>query len=185
MYYQAFEDAYNKLIWRDYAKKLNNLTIDGQSFTRILHDHRRKTLESTEAAGYLPIKSDDRMHYVNKNHTSVNPNCTYGAFGTLLVKHVVEKSEMFMFCKYLAELTGFTNSEAMLKDAEFIRKVHSLGNDITKASRRRNEASHGGNLTTISQCKDDKVTVLDELINVREDSLGLIQKLLYLMRNSK
>lgn len=185
LYYQAFEDAYNKLIWRDYAKKLNNLTIDGQSFTRILHDHRRKTLESTEAAGYLPIKSDDRMHYVNKNHTSVNPNCTYGAFGTLLVKHVVEKSEMFMFCKYLAELTGFTNSEAMLKDAEFIRKVHSLGNDITKASRRRNEASHGGNLTTISQCKDDKVTVLDELINVREDSLGLIQKLLYLMRNSK
>ena len=36
LYYQAFEEAYNLLIWRGYADELNALEINGQKYTDIL-----------------------------------------------------------------------------------------------------------------------------------------------------
>lgn len=185
LYYQAFEEAYNKLIWCGYANNLNSHRIGGNFFTRILREHKGKDLISPEIAGYLPVDSYNRSFYTNKKHTGVQTSCTYGVFGNLLKKYIVEESEMFVFCDHFAKVFGFSESSVMFDDASFMCKVHEFADAILNAAQRRNEASHGGNLITISQCKNDKQTVLDELETVRADSIGLIQKLLYLMRNSK
>lgn len=184
LYYQAFEDAYNQLIWLDYSKMLNELIIDGERFSRILHQHKGKDLLITNAMGYLPQKSADRKFYTNKNHTSVQPNCTYGAFGHLL-KQIKVESEIPMFCDHFAGVVGFCNREVMCNNEAFISKVQEFSDAILDASQPRNEASHGGKLITMEQCKNDKQTILNELETVRENSIGLIQRLLYLLKDSK
>ncbi len=49
----------------------------------------------------------------------------------------------------------------------------------------RDNASHGGILININPCINDKLTVLSDLQNIRSNNIGLIQTLIYLLRNSQ
>lgn len=184
LYYQSFEEAYNKLIWQDYADMLNTKTINGRYFTSILRESRGKDLLDEDITGYLPVDSYDRSFYTNRHHSAVLTTCTYGNFGELLKRYVTPKSKVLKFCDYFAKLAGFSDYSSMFNDMLFMNKVQELAESVLAATKRRNEASHGGNLITIKQCISDKQTVLDELETVRDSSIGLVQKLLYLMRNS-
>lgn len=184
LYYQSFEEAYNKLIWQDYADMLNTKQIDGRYFTSILRESKGKDLLDENATGYLPIDSYDRSFYTNRHHSAVLTTCTYGNFGEMLKRYVTPKSKVLKLCDYFAKLAGFSDYSSMFNDTPFMKKVQELSDAVLAATKRRNEASHGGNLITIKQCISDKQTVLDELEEVRDSSIGLIQKLLYLMRNS-
>lgn len=184
LYYQAFEEAYNKLIWKDYAEMLNKKQINGQFYTSILRKYKGEDWGDDNSAGYLPTNSYDRGYYTNKYHTAVQTSCTYGNFGQLLKRYVIEGTDIPRFCDHFAELTGFLNCDAMFGDSSFMQKVREFADAILNATHRRNEASHGGKAIDIIQCTADKKVVLNDLKDVRDESLGLIQQLLYLMRNS-
>lgn len=189
LYYQAFEESYNKLIWHGYADMLNNLPIGEQSFTSILFEHKKnkqKVISHTGALGYLPPRLADLYYYVDFKKeltTKVKSSCMYGSFAKILA-HITVGTELDKLCDYFAKLTGFSSRDAMFNDTDFMNMVEDFSITVSNSSQSRNNASHGGSLITIEQCKNDKQTILSELEEVRKDSIGLIQKLLYLMRNS-
>ena len=66
LYYQAFENAYNELIWRKYADKLNALIIEGTPFTTIIESNRYCNIKKDHIAfGYLTDNPKGRKHYVS------------------------------------------------------------------------------------------------------------------------
>ncbi len=108
----------------------------------------------------------------------------YKLFATIM-KEIKPDSEIKQFCKYFAKLAGYKNSYAMLNDPSFMANIGLFAKAVDSSVCDRNNASHGGSPVPIDQCKKDKHTVLSELEAVRENSIGLIQQLLDLLKNSK
>ena len=74
----------------------------------------------------------------------------------------------------------------MYNDADFMRNIGGFVDVVLSAAENRNNASHGGRIISFEQLNEDKKTVLSDLEAVRSDSIGLIQKLLFLLSyNSK
>lgn len=190
LYYQAFEDGYNKLIWREYANWLNNeVKIDGHNFTEILFDHKDDDdLGNPKAKGYLGRTAKSRRYYVdyyNDEHiASVKTNLMYASFASLMSQVEKGAKQYSKFCGYFARTVGFPNCYVMFEDTHFMEMVSAFAKAVETAANDRNNASHGGSPVSFTQCKKDKLTVLHELESVRECSIGLIQQLLYITRNS-
>ncbi len=185
LYYQAFEEAYNVLIWKGYSDELNRLIIDGRKFTDILLECRYKEINEKEAKGYLDSKSRQRGFYIdyqNRNNpeTRVSSRCMYKSFAILLEK-VVPNTELEKLCDYFAKLTGFGSRAEMFNDSDFMRNCYSFTAAVKASADNRNNASHGGTFISVNQCKSDKKVVLNDLESVRSDSIGLIQQLLYIL----
>lgn len=193
LYYQAFEDAYNELIWSGYADTLNSLPIDGdeKKYTDILLEYRYSEIANDSARGYLFDKDyNQRNQYIkyaktkNKTLAIVRDSCMYKSFG-ILMKEINRKSKSLKFCDYFSKLTGYPCPQELFDDIEFITKCEYFSNLICKSAKNRNNASHGGTLININQCINDKQTVLSDLQEIRSNNIGLIQTLLYLLRNSQ
>lgn len=188
LYYQAFEDAYNTLIWRKYADSLNTLSIEGRSFTDILFANKdNDDLGVRAAKGYLGHTAKSRRYYVDYNFDTgtacVKTSLMYTSFASILGR-IRKGSNLTKLCGYFARLAGFSSSYAMFDDTHYMETLSSFAKCIENTANDRNNASHGGSPVSIRQCEQDKLTVLYKLESVRADSIGLIQKLLYLMRNS-
>lgn len=187
LYYQAFEDAYNSLIWHGYADMLNSLMIDDKPFTTILEECRKGKINVKAAKGYLDPDSFGRGNYVTypKKHdkepkTFVKPHCMYMNFYFLMNK-VEDNGVIPKFCDYFAKLAAFSNKEEMFSDYEFMAACKELTEGVKKSADNRNNASHGGTFISREQCKSDKKTVLYDLEDVRSISIGLVQQLLSLL----
>lgn len=186
LYYQAFEGAYNSLIWKGYADELNNLEFEGKKFTEILYECKGKRIDVTDARGYLDADPKQRGYYIdyqNRNHptTSVSSRCMYKSFAILL-QNIVPNTRLEKLCDYFAKITGFDNRESMFNNADFMRNCCAFALAVDSSADNRNNASHGGTFISVEQCKSDKKAVLSELESVRSDSLGLIQQLLFLLK---
>ena len=190
LYYQAFEDSYNALIWKGYAEFLNNLIVDEKSYTDILQEYRNLEITDKSAQGYLFDKNikqrNNYIKYKNKTNpnTQVNKKCMYKSFATIM-KEIKTESKLKEFCKYFSIITGFSNVEEMFSDTLFMNNCEEFTRGIYNSADNRNNASHGGTFISVSQCKKDKNAVISDLEEVRSNSIGLIQKLLYLLQNSK
>lgn len=186
LYYQAFEEAYNKLIWKGYSDELNALEFNGRKFTDILFDCKRRGIDVSDARGYLDVNPNQRGYYIdyqnrNRSYTSVSSRCMYKSFAILL-QNIVPNTRLEKLCDYFARITGFDSREAMFNDADFMRNCCAFASAVDSSADNRNNASHGGTFISVEQCKSDKKVVLSELEAVRSDSLGLIQQLLFLLK---
>ena len=190
LYYQAFEDAYNDTIWRNYATMLNGLDINGQKFTEILEKNRNKMINDPDAQGYLENGKNtykQRNYYITyKNkanpQTIVSLRCMYKSFA-ILMENVRESSNLIGFCEYFAKLAGYSGRQEMFSDDSFMNKCHDFTEAVLKSVDNRNNASHGGTFISIVQCEHDKKTVINNIEAVRINSIGLIQQLLYLLES--
>ena len=187
LYYQAFEDAYNELIWKGYAERLNHLIIGDKPYTTILKKYSRKDLTEPDHIGYLHKDSYQRNHYVQFpskekgiTTTSVSLRCMYKSFA-ILMKSVDPHSALDKYCDYFAEITGYESADAMFNDVSFMNKCEEFTKAISDSADNRNNASHGGTFIDKEQCAADKKTVLNDLESVRSSSIGLIQQLLYIL----
>ena len=187
LYFQAFEDAYNELIWRNYATYLNNLQINGQSFPDILDSSRSSFITDPNARGYLDDDPYQRKYYIvyrnrtNNPQTHVDLRCMYKSFA-IIMKIICNPSPLDGFCEYFANLTGFSGRVQMFSDTSFMSNCQRFAIDIENSADDRNNASHGGTFISINQCVDDKKKIIDNLAIVRDNSYGLIQQLLYLLQ---
>ena len=182
LYYQAFEEAYNQLIWSDYAEYLNSLVIDGKPFTELLGNNRYNDLSSLNELGYLPRSSKSRQYYVNyisRNHGEVKNTCMYGSF-SIMIENVVPSSRLTHFSDFLAAKAGFASKDEMYSNSEYLNKLQYFSESLVKSVEFRNNASHGGALVTKDQCAVDKETVLSDIQYIRVENIGLIQQLLSL-----
>lgn len=188
LYYQAFEDAYNTLIWYEYAIKLNNLTFGPHGYPEILFDNQRKSIQTPEATGYLSQEPRTRNGYLDFNRPRkrayVRTSCMYKLFVTIM-EQIKPDSDVKKFCNYFAKLAGYRNSYTMLNDFGYMEKINLFTRSVGASVLNRNNASHGGSPVPIDQCQKDKRIVLSELETVRENSIGLIQQLLDLLKDSK
>lgn len=187
LYYQSFEAAYNKLIWSEYANRLNNLNIDDVPFTKIMEENRNRYLKNgVPGKGYLDARPDYRKYYIeypsknNNSNTYVKSNCMYKSFG-ILMENIVEKSWLDKYCDYFSEITGFNNSLAMVGDKSFLDMCGTFAKVIVESAEKRNKASHGGVIINKDQCTNDKNTILNDLKANREDNIGLIWQLLQIL----
>lgn len=188
LYYQAFEEAYNKLIWLGYAELINTQQVGDRNLGDILFEFQNEKIPILEARGYFSQNARTRRCYLDYNENSspkatAKPHCMYKSFAILMYQ-VKRGSDLKRFCDYFAELTGFDSREEMYSDSVFMETVREFAKTVDESAQNRNNASHGGTLITVGQCQQDKLTILNELETVRIDSIGLIQKLLYLMRKS-
>lgn len=183
LYFQAFETAYNELIWQDYEKEL----------TDILARATDKSLYTKMLDGYLP-DSGIREQYVDcekkppkKQIKQIKHTIMYKSFGNLLKHSIQQKSSTIRnFCDYFVHKVGFFSRDNMYNDADFMRNIGGFVDVVLSAAENRNNASHGGRIISFEQLNEDKKTVLSDLEAVRSDSIGLIQKLLFLLSyNSK
>lgn len=180
MYYQAFEKAYNELIWKPYAEFLNNeLIIDGNSFQFYLKQKRKIDIDQNDKEyGYLPPNRNDRSKYTSfkEGNVLVNDSCMYMPFVKILSEY---SKKLPMFFEWLAKRIGFASREEL--SDKFWLRLKEFSNEMGKATDDRNNASHGGHEISLSQCKDDRGTVLERAKLDREFNLSLIQKLLGLV----
>lgn len=186
LYYQAFEEAYNCLIWKGYANLLNSLTIDGQKYTDILDSCKNSTINVTKALGYLESDSYRRSFYIDYMNrfnleTKVKSRCMYRSFAIIMEK-VNDQSGLYGFCDYISKLAGYSSRNEMFSDNGFMEKCRAFASSIYHSTNDRNNASHGGTYISMDQCKQDKKAVLDDLETLRENSIGLIQQLLGLLK---
>lgn len=188
LYYQAFEEAYNLLIWRGYADELNVLEIDGQKYTDILYMCRKCASIPRNARGYLDPDSRQRSYYyyidyknTSRPETKVSTQCMYKSFAILL-KNINPNTKIEHFCEYIAKITGFRSCNDMFNDSDFMRNCSAFTAAVYASTGSRNNASHGGTFISVQQCRSDQKTVLNELEVVRSDSLGLIQQLIFLLK---
>ena len=187
LYYQAFEDAYNELIWAKYASYLNSLTVSGSNYTNILKRHKNSKvarITETDARGYL--FDDDlrqRNYYVlyHSGTASVNTRCMYKSFA-IIMEQLKNPTDLNGFCEFIAQLCGFTGRTDMFSDTAFMQKCHDFTDEISKSADNRNNASHGGSFISLGQCTNDKKTILNNLESIRCESVGLIQQLLYILQ---
>lgn len=188
LYYQAFEDGYNGLIWKGYADRLNNLVIKGKSYTDIIKkDGRKKELTDPDFFGYLHKVSNQRNRYIQFpskekkiTTTSVSHRCMYTSFA-ILMESVKSTGELDKYCDYFAEITGYNNKNEMFCDVDFMNLCERFTKAVKNSADNRNNASHGGTFISKKQCSEDKKTVLNDLETVRSSSIGLIQQLLYIL----
>ena len=185
LYYQAFEEAYNVLIWKRYSNELNGLIIDGRKFTDILFDCKRKGIDVKTARGYLDSDPKQRGYYIdyqNRNNpeTRVSSRCMYKSFA-ILIENIVPNTKLEKLCDYFAKITGFSSRAEMFNDSDFMRNCYSFTAAVKASADNRNNASHGGTFISVNQCRSDKKIILNDLESVRSDSIGLIQQLLYIL----
>ena len=164
LYYQAFENAYNDLVWAKYADKINNMLDDGYTQAAVL-------------TKMFPPDAKASKFFNKKRAIKV---CSYGSF-ELLIKEIKHESSAPEFCEMFAKLCGYDSREEMFNDSQFITRCSDFASCFTSAKNNRNNASHGGSSINIEQCKADKRVILNNLERVRSDSIGLIQQLLYLL----
>jgi hypothetical protein len=188
LYYQAFEEAYNDLIWSGYATKLNGLEIrKGVKYTDILDLFRNGPITDPSAQGYLddncPSQRGYYVQYKNRKNpqTTIKSSLMYTNFA-ILMKNIANPSKLNGFCDYFARLTGFSGRAEMFLDTPFMLICSDFIKNIDQSSKNRNNASHGGSLISITQCTADKKTVLNDLEAVRSTSIGLVQQLLYILQ---
>ncbi len=190
LYYQAFEDAYNDLIWSGYAEKLNSLSIHGCLYCDILQEYRSYKMSRPDAKGYLPDEPKTRAYYVRYYRTDSRPkaeiknSCMYKSFAILL-QESSESARPIHFCEHIARIAGYCSAKEMFDNKEFMAKYQAFSNAVNQSVDNRNNASHGGTYISIMQCSNDKRIVLDNLEAVRKDSFGLIQQLLFLLNYKK
>ena len=189
LYYQAFEDAYNDLIWAGYAGMLNSLIIGGEAYTSILSDNRKRWINDPTKSGYLDSNPKNRGFYVTYETkpiltAHVNERCMYKSFA-IIMESIANPSKINAFCNYFAKLCGFSDRSDMFGDLAFMGQCAAFTTTIKNSAENRNNASHGGTHVSCSQCKTDKATVLHDLEAVRSNSIGLVQKMLYLLRNGQ
>ena len=179
LYYQAFEEAYNEMIWEKYANWINQQldeTSDDPSVINKLYND------------YLPgnEKNINQYYYSKTGPKKEDPKrvVTYCVFGTFyhLLREVYEKNTAPTFREWFSLLSGYDKVTDMLEDEEFKRRVEIFKNSVYEATPNRNKASHGGKIISREQCSQDKMTVLSELEAVRGNSLGLIQQLLVIIK---
>ena len=187
LYYQAFEEAYNKLVWCGYANMLNTLEINGRKYTDILKACKDANINVAEAIGYLEKNPDNRSFYVNYKSIGasgmealVNSHCMYMSFAIIL-KKIVPSTELVHFCDYIAQLTGFADRNKMYNDVDFMRGCQALASLVEMSSKHRNNASHGGTRISMNRCVTDRKAVLGELEAIDGNSLGLMQRLVFLL----
>ena len=190
LYYQAFENAYNSLIWHGYAQFLNNLQVDGTLYTTVL-DLSRNLYDGygsfNNAFGYLPSRKDDRHFYVSyrnrqRPRTLVDDRCMYMSFGIIMEK-ICPQSPLPKFCEYFAQISGFNDVASMVNDNHFMNACVQFATEIKSSAENRNNASHGGNQIDKNQCTSDKKTIINELEEVRRTNIGLIQQLVFLLHS--
>lgn len=186
LYYQAFEEAYNILIWRGYSDELNALEFEGRKYTEILNDCKSCRIDVVDARGYLDADPKKRGYYIdyqnrNRPYTRVSSRCMYKSFAILL-QNIVPATRLEKLCDYFAQITGFESRTEMFSDNDFMRNCYAFTAAVDSSADNRNNASHGGTFISVEQCKSDKKAVLSELESVRSDSLGLIQQLLFLLK---
>lgn len=187
LYYQAFEAAYNELVWRGYERKLNCLSRHGKMYTDILAESINRSIKDDAFIGYLDQAPKARKNYFDYDKTTnqarIKKFIMYKNFAYILNNSIIvlTNSDLKMFRDYFAHLVGFSNSISMINDSAFTSSIEDFVDAIEKAADHRNNASHGGKIIDIDQLNADKKTVLNDLESVRSDSLGLIQKLLFLM----
>lgn len=191
LYYQAFENAYNELIWTQYADFLNTkLTLAGKSFTEILTGYhgQKKINKKMLGYGYLPESENNWTKYSKYNKSEkkvfVNSTCMYANFtrfiGGIVDGKTYPESELSGFYNWLSHRLGFSSSEAMLNDSVFMEEFNTFRKSLSSAVENRNNASHGGTPISIAQCRTDRRTVLSDLRDIRNTNLGLIQQLVSL-----
>lgn len=189
LYYQAFEDAYNDLIWRRYATMLNGLVINGVNYTDILVSFYGISITDPDAKGYLDDNNSKQRDYYVKykkkgktiTQARVDLRCMYKSFANIM-KNIINPSKLNGFCEYFAKLTGFSGSAEMFADTPFMKKCCDFALAIDQSADNRNNASHGGSFISVQQCSDDKKVVLNNLEKVRSSSIGLVQQLLYILQ---
>ena len=187
LYYQAFEEAYNDLIWHGYSAFLNNLVIQGIKYTDILDTYKGTGIANRAAWGYLDDQNSyQRGFYIkyrgrNNPQTYVDHRCMYKSFG-IIMESIDNPSKLVGFCEYFAKRVGFASRADMFQDQAFMQKCKDFTSDIIQTADNRNNASHGGSFISLSQCSDDKRIVLNNLELVRSSSIGLIQQLLYVLQ---
>ena len=174
LYYQAFEEAYSALIWRDYANRLNHLNVNGHSFLELLRENDKAVRR------YFFPKTPDWRNYFDYSSGKMSISCMYGPF-IKLMKQVTEQRELTEFREYFAKKTGFSNDAEMQKDLLFMEECKRFIACIVESNDNRNNASHGGKRIGVEQCEEDKRAVINNIEAVRKDSIGLIQQLLFLL----
>lgn len=191
LYYQAFEHAYNSLIWQKYAERLDSIQINGQPFAEYLFECNRNKENPTDeiaassARGYLPHKLASASQYIDDDKDSLyfKKALTFRLFSQLLFG--ISGKTLDKLCDYFAEMTGFSNRQSMFEDESFMEYVAKFARKTNKKTKNRNKASHGGTEINFNTCSGDKKAVLFDLETVRDDSISLIQLLLYLVSYNK
>lgn len=177
LYYQAFENAYNDLIWKKYAKYLNKeLVINGRKYTRLLYG--RHTISSNDDIyGYLPIEREDRNYYCRKpqnNRVEVNETCMYKSFAIFINRSM---TELPCFYDWFAKLIGFADHTELANNSEFMNEFNAFRRDLDNAVGYRNLASHGGAEIKKNECTRDRKIVISDLQMIRAANYGLMQHL--------
>jgi len=157
LYYQAFEEAYNLLIWRGYADELNALEINGQKYTDILELCKGRAINPHAARGYLDPNPKQRNYYIDYSNasrpeTKVSTRCMYKSFAILL-QNIKPSSVLGHFCEYIAKITGFKSRNDMFNDSDFMRNSYAFTTAVDASADNRNNASHGGTFISIEQCQ--------------------------------
>lgn len=185
LYYQAFEVSYNDLIWNPYATMLNNLVIADQSYPDILQskwrrDKRGLFLKTDVGFGFLPSRQNDWNYYIeyNNNTTTIKASCMYGSFKEFMMK----AGEMPRFKEWLAHKIDFDDENKLFENHSFSILFNSFVDDIKAATDNRNNASHGGRKISRDQCQIDRETVIVDVRKIHDLYLGLIQKLIAVLK---
>ena len=144
LYYQAFEEAYNILIWRGYSDELNALEFAGRKYTDILNDCKRRGIDVADARGYLDADPQQRGYYIdyqnrNRSETKVSSRCMYKSFAILL-QNIVPNTRIEKLCDYFAKITGFGSRADMFNDDDFMRNCYAFTAAVDSSADNRNNA---------------------------------------------
>lgn len=156
LYYQAFEDAYNDLIWSKYAAFLNALFFGSTKYTDILESCRNYRITVSAAQGYLMDNDSKQRGYYISYRNRTNPNttvsmrCMYKSFA-IIMEEISNPSNLNGFCEFFAQLTGFSGMADMFSDTTFMQKCHDFTDEISRSADNRNNASHGGSFISLGQ----------------------------------
>lgn len=179
LYYQAFEEAYNEMIWKPYAdwinQQLDETADDPSIINKLYWEYLPGSKENVDKYYFLKIGSQ------KEDPRRVVTYCVFGTFYHLL--NVVNKQTTApKFREWFSRLAGYNRVSDMLVDKEFMNILGGFKDAVNKATPNRNNASHGGSIISKEQCCQDKKTVLSEMETVRSNSLGLIQQLLFIIK---
>lgn len=184
LYYQAYENAYNELLWSKYARFLNEtLTLNGTKYCNAIkacYVRNNQVPPDSPCYGYLPSSASNWKKYGDKYFRTVNGTCMYGPFCKLINGQEYKQEEIPHFYEWLAKELGFDNIGAMMSNRAFVDRLNRFRSDMAAAVGNRNNASHGGSEIDIIQCRNDKMTVLADLQEIRDINLGLVQQLVNL-----
>ena len=197
LYYQAFENAYNELIWGKYANYLNSLYIDSDKYTDILQRQHRTNQrpdpqynrgllrQNDPGYGFLPSEEKDWKFFITYDSNagvSVKSTCMYASFAEFIKNdRKYHMSKIPNFYQWFAIELGFGSKPEMLANNSFISLLNRFRTNVSAAVPNRNNASHGGSEISKDQCAEDRETVLADLQRIRAVNIGLIQQLIAIL----